>query len=87
MIDTLNVIYIVGVAVAVSAGLVLLVQLFVTLQAKLTRSGSRCAWSKDRIQPHQGMARWICRTCGETGFSTDRRAPKTCAKPKRVRPI
>lgn len=44
-----------------------------------TSSGpSKCAWTRDTLQPHARMTRWVCSSCGGYSFGKGRRPPKTC---------
>ena len=51
----------------------------------LRRRGLACRWERDKVQPHSDTLRWVCATCGETGYSKNRRAPLTCKKGLGVR--
>jgi len=52
---------------------------------RMRRRGMACRWTRDTVQPHSGTLRWVCATCGETGYSSGSRAPLTCKKGLGVR--
>lgn len=59
-------------------------------QAKPARaalfSASDCSWRPDQFQPHagEGFVRWLCRDCGEFGFSrSEARQPVECKRMQR----
>ena len=44
---------------------------------------SACAWRPDQFQPHaeEGFVRWLCRDCGEFGFTrSEASAPLECKR-------
>jgi|GEM_PF-5683403 len=72
-----------GIALLVALGLaaVLMAVLLWRAVNRPARPGLPCRWRRD------GGGRWLCRTCGQTGFSATDGAPVTCVRDLGPRPL